>query len=187
MITQTSKDTTTLPVSLSEAKDHLRVDGTADDLMIIGYLHTAREFIEEQTGKDLTDATYELSLPDFPGTDGTIVLVKLPVTAVASVKYYDTDNTLQTLDDTSYHASIPTRTPAKIQPVYGTSWPDTYQRPDAVTVTYTTGNCPKLAEHAMKLLVGSWYETRSDEDATGKTMVVGAQRLIDQLQAVGYW
>lgn len=185
MIALVSKDSTSLPVSLPDIKAHLRVDNILDDNYITALIKTARDFIEGETGIDLTDATYDGKLSGFPS--GAIELTMLPVQSVDSVSYYDTDNTLQTWDSTNYHAMIPTDGNAWIEPTNTTTWPSTYARPDAVAIRYQVGRTTdEVAQHCIKMLVTSWYETRTDEEATGKTLPVGADRLLDQLRQAGY-
>ncbi|HHI82152.1 MAG TPA: hypothetical protein ENJ99_03285, partial [Rhizobiales bacterium] len=45
------------PVSLVEAKAHLKVEVSDDDSLIDGLITTARQHIERQTGKALIDQT----------------------------------------------------------------------------------------------------------------------------------
>ncbi|WP_096232267.1 head-tail connector protein [Thermoanaerobacterium sp. RBIITD] len=47
------------PVSLEEAKLHLRVDGTEEDALISALISTAREFCESFTGRSLALQTFE--------------------------------------------------------------------------------------------------------------------------------
>lgn len=55
------------PLSLDEAKKHLRIDYPDEDDNITDAIVTARERIELETGLQLLTATWELWLPGFPG------------------------------------------------------------------------------------------------------------------------
>ncbi|MFK3846613.1 head-tail connector protein [Stenotrophomonas sp. NPDC078853] len=51
------------PISLDDAKLHLRVDGDEEDLLLSGFIASAREVVERQTGYALAIATYEWDTP----------------------------------------------------------------------------------------------------------------------------
>ena len=55
------------PVSLAEAKQHLRVDGGDDDLLIGSLITAARQAAETKTGRQLITARWKLVLDAFPG------------------------------------------------------------------------------------------------------------------------
>jgi uncharacterized phiE125 gp8 family phage protein len=40
-------NTSTLPVSLADMKEHLKVDGTAEDDYITSLIHVSRDYVEE--------------------------------------------------------------------------------------------------------------------------------------------
>jgi uncharacterized phiE125 gp8 family phage protein len=111
----------------------------------------------------LIDATWTLYLDKFPA----IIRPPLPpLASVTSLKYYDTSNTLQTLvENTDFTVDLRSE-PARIEPEYGTSWPSTRDRFNAVYLTYVAGygaagtDCPEWAIQAIMLLVANWYETR---------------------------
>jgi len=154
------------PVSLDELRDHLRIDQSVDDADLTGKLRAATEFCQRSVGghRQFMKATYDQVLDEFPA-NGRIDLPLPPLKSVTSVKYYDTDNTQQTLSSTAYHTITPTRQPGRVELVDGEAWPTTKVRPDAVKVrfvagaTSTTGVDPTVKQ-AVYLLVGHWNENR---------------------------
>lgn len=58
------------PVTLDEAKVHLRVDTNADDDYISGLIAVAREQVEVDTGRAMIKRTYQLILDNFPNAFG---------------------------------------------------------------------------------------------------------------------
>lgn len=87
------------PVSLAEAKQHLRVDGDDDDLLIGSLIAAARQAAETQTGRQLITARWKLVLDAFPGPlmqspsgasftlpGHAILLAKCPVQSVVSIE-----------------------------------------------------------------------------------------------------
>ena len=56
----------TEPVTLEEARVHLRVESGAEDLLIVGLIGAAREWAEVVTRRALIDTTYRLDLSGWP-------------------------------------------------------------------------------------------------------------------------
>ena len=151
------------PVTLTEAKTHLRITSSDDDTYITALIVAAREWCETYTGRQFVTATYTATMEAF--SDSRIVLPKPPLISVTSVKYYDTANAQQTLSAT-YYASLTHATPGYVELNYNYSWPSTYTRSDAVEIIYTAGygataaSVPDCVKHAMKILVSHMYEMR---------------------------
>jgi len=76
------------PLTLAEAKAHLRLDGADEDALIGSLISTAREHLERETGLCLMAQTWRLYLDRWP-CDGVIRILKSPVQAIQSVTIYD--------------------------------------------------------------------------------------------------
>lgn len=108
---------------------------TADPLL--GMLITAaRVAAEQRTGRALINQTWERVLDGFPARE--IELGMMPVQSITSVKYYDTDGVLQTMDAADYTLDADTL-PGLVFPAYNVTWPSTYDVPNAVIVRFVTG------------------------------------------------
>lgn len=155
------------PVSLSEAKAHLRIDSADDDLFLTGLISAAREWAEVFTRRALIDTGYRLDLCGWPSC-GVITLPRPPLKTLAHVKYYDAANTLQTWATTQYQVSAPIgpwAPRAEIRLASTASWPNTYARVDAVQVTFDAGYgaaCPRALKAAVLILLTHLYEHRGD-------------------------
>lgn len=154
------------PLTLVEAKAHLRVVSSADDLLIGALIAAAREAAEEKTRRALMLQTWELALPAFPGCADlyAIRLPKAPLSAITSVKYVDADGTLTTMAAEDYQLDNHA-VPAQLVPAYGTVWPDTREQPNAVLVRYVAGyaessDVPAQIKAWMLLRIGMLYENR---------------------------
>jgi uncharacterized phiE125 gp8 family phage protein len=152
---------TTEPLSLAEAKQHLRVDSTDQDTLIQSLITAARIYCEKHTRRTLAPATFRYTLDEFPACNRPVRLPVPPVSAVLSISYVDTDGNTQTLDPTGYHLDLDSE-PARITPAFNTVWPATRQQTNAVTIQFTAGYSavPDGLKAAMKLLIGAWYENR---------------------------
>lgn len=128
------------PVSLVEAKAHLRVDHEDDDAVITALIGAATDHLDGRTGilgRALVDQTWR---QDFNGFRGCLRLPLAPVAAdgVESVKYFDANNVEQTLAATTYHLLVDALGPF-VSLKAGQSWPSTFARLDAVSIEFVAG------------------------------------------------
>lgn len=156
------------PITLEEAKAHLRVDFDDDDTYILGLISAAREFCERFQHTSILDYTYTVTQDRF---SYPIYLQNLPVKSVSSINYTRFDGTIGTVDPTSY---IVQKGGKIIPKLY---WPADYlQFGDAVEVTYTAGNggvATPTQKQAMLILIGTWYEYRET--------VLGSTRALNEI------
>lgn len=149
------------PVSLSQAKAWLRVDGNDEDAVIAGLITAAREMVESDTQLALVERRIRLLHP--PPTTREIELPLYPVTTVHSVTYYDVDNTLQIFSSSNYYLGGE-RLP-QVRLVSTASWPAMTERDDALRIEFTAGNNDSstwspVALQAIQLLIGHWFANR---------------------------
>ena len=153
----------TYPVSLTEAKSHLKVDTTADDTYITSIIKAATQLSEEYTNRFFIDTVIDQTCSDFAQLQ---TLFKSKVSAVAYVKYYDSDNSLQTLSATVYDTQL-NYEPSQIQLAYDKSFPEITKRNDAVVARYTVGygsaasDVPEIIKQAILLTIGNFYQNRN--------------------------
>lgn len=158
------------PVSLEEAKLHLRVDDdlTADDELIETLISAAREYCEECLGQSFVTQTWKLFLDCFPSWE--IELPRSPLASVTHVKYLDTAGVQQTMSSSLYLVDAASK-PGRIQPIWSGFWPTALYQTNSVEIQFVTGvalaNVPARVKQAMKLLVGHWYANR-------ESVIVGA-------------
>lgn len=156
------------PLTTAELKAHLRVEHATDDALIASLGAAARSYCELRTNHVLTARTVALEASGFPEWPHDIVLPIGPVTAITAVSYINEAGTVVTMTVNTDYRSDATVNPARIRlPLTaGTAeWPATYAASDAVRVTATAGYAnaaavPEVAKHAIRLLVGHWYENR---------------------------
>ena len=160
------------PVTLSEAKAHLRVDTTADDAYISSLISAAREWCEQYLDRSLVHTQWVMRFDKFP-PDGTmdIELPRPPMatagtaTAVALTFTYE-NGTTATYSTASYRVDR-NGVPGTVKTLYGQTWPPHLQDDNAISVTWWGGygasgtSVPAAIRHAMLMLVCFWYENRS--------------------------
>ena len=112
------------PVSLTQAKDHLRVIGTDEDAVISGYIRAARMKLDGEAGslgRCLVSQKWRLTLDHFPYD---ITLPLPPSISVDRIAYTDVDGEEVELASTAYRViGIGGLNCAIIRPANGASWP----------------------------------------------------------------
>lgn len=159
------------PISLAEAKAHLRVDTTDDDALIPIYIGAARVDCEEWAGRAFVTQTWELVLDKFPVDE--ILLPRPPLQSVTSIKYDDAAGVEQTLATTEYTVDTASQ-PGWVVPVTG-GWPiATFEGINSVRIRYVAGyimtnspadlteNIPASIKAAILLHLGRLYDSRED-------------------------
>jgi hypothetical protein len=193
------------PVSLAQAKAQLRVDFTADDAVIAGFIGAARRHAETLLRQTLLTTVYDWYMDGFPSSGGgyfnrvirqmgpnpqwlpngaaILYLPKPPIVSVASVKYVNSSGTLTTIDASTYQVS--TGQGARIQPITGQVWPVNRQDIDSVVVRYTAGvaNADLITDDiksAMLLVITYLYENRGEADVTIPSAIMDLLASSDQ-------
>jgi hypothetical protein len=148
------------PITLAQAKQHLRIDFTYDDDYISALITAARQRVEKMMNRAIFNRSMLLTLDYFPwpGWDTTTgstahdyfmrwyyrgLTIRLPKPATVSVQsitYIANDGvTVNTIPAQNYIVDV-TSEPARIAPRPGYTWP--YQQnyiPGQISVKYTAG------------------------------------------------
>lgn len=153
-------------IELDEAKDHCRVahDENDEDPLIKNLILAAESHIdgyEGILGRALITQTWVQELDRFWSE---MRLPLAPIQSIASIRYYDINETQQTLADTVYRLHSDAVSPY-ITLQSDQEWPATFDRDDAVEITFVAGYgnadaVPETIRQAMLLMVGHWYENR---------------------------
>jgi uncharacterized phiE125 gp8 family phage protein len=174
---------TTAPVSLDEAKLHLRVDASDEDPLIEVLIDAAQAYVEKFTGLYLAEQTIKLRAWSLD--ERTFILPAGPVSAVTSITYLDSASVQQTVSTDLYVSALYGLSPY-VSLVSAASWPAHLCQLASVTVTVTAGfadgECPAPIRQAILLYVGDLYANREAVviDASRVTMIENptAERLL---------
>lgn len=163
----------TTPVSLVEAKAHLRLEESVDDAYVAAIIEAARSHVEKTCERALVRTTVELTTPAPECLGDAVRLLGGSLQAaedVLSVSYLDTDDVLQSLALVDVAVVLGgDSSPGLLLPASG-SWPTMSARPDALRVQYRVGwptaaEVPAPLRHAVLLMVSQLYEHRTPEVA----------------------
>lgn len=152
------------PLTLAEAKAHLRVTGSGDDTYITTLITVARQWAENYTRRALITQTWDLFLDKFPRW--MLEMPLPPLQSVTTLEYTDTDGVQQTLGGTLYRVDTNAER-GRITPAFNEVWPVTRAVMSAVKIRFVAGYGLAAAvevkiKQAMLLLIGHLYENRQD-------------------------
>ena len=171
------------PISITEAKLHLRLtsitEDSSEDTLIVDLIEAARGYCENYTGRSYAAQTLEYYIDAFPVE---IDLPRKPVKSVTSIIYKDYEGTETTLTaNTDYIVNVDS---GKIALPYGKSWPTFTPYPlNPIKITYLTGDAgvfPSPVKAAMLLLIGHWYANREAGGSVSSEVVFSVRSLLDQ-------
>lgn len=157
------------PVSLTEAKAHLRVNWDDDDTYIESLISVARLKVEEVTWRALVTQTVRMNLDAFPASS-VIEVPRPPLQSITSITYKLVDGSEETVSSDDYVVDTDSE-PGRISLVSGATWPsDTLYPLAGVSITYVAGweivesvaSTPKPIKQAILLMIGHLYENRED-------------------------
>lgn len=161
------------PISLAEAKAHLRVDHSDDDTYIDAIIKAATRHAEQFMGRALMEQTWDYYLDEFP--DGAIKLPMPPLSSVTGLFVRDSSGAEEEIDSDTYDVDQASE-PARLVLAYGQSWPTTLEVANAVRLRFVSGyigddspnsaNVPSDIRAAILLIIGTLWEQR-------ETVVIG--------------
>jgi uncharacterized phiE125 gp8 family phage protein len=157
------------PLTLDEAKDHLRVTFDREDALISRLIVGAREAFERETGRQLLTATWRGFLDCFPQFDAQpIELAKPPLATVNAVTYLDTSGVPQAWPAAEYTVDAfagPFAKRGMLYPKAEATYPSSRRIPNAVTIEFDAGygdasDVPDEIKQSLFVWVGHHYEFR---------------------------
>jgi len=153
------------PVTLAEAKAHLRVDTTAEDTLIASLIVTSRLHVEAAAGLALITQGWSYFLDVWP-PGPALKLPLRPVQAITAVRLYDESAVVTTLDPASYLLDG-AGSPPRLVRQGAIVWPKPGRIANGIEVAFTAGYgnaataVPGPLRQAILLLTAHWYDHRS--------------------------
>lgn len=153
------------PVSLTEVKAYLRIDGAEYDDLLAPLVKAAREYCEAFQNRAYVTRTMELTIDVFP--DSPLALPRPPLQSVVSIMYTDADGA-ETVLDSSYYVVDTVSEPGKLFLAPGKDWPDVeLSVVNGVRIRFVAGygtvyDVPESAKTAIKLYVAHRFENPDD-------------------------
>ena len=196
------------PITLAEAKSHIRVENTADDTLITNLIKSSRQMAEQYTSMSFIDTTWQLFMDDWPASysepwwngvrelpinyfnkNSFIEIPIAPLQSVSHIKTYDNADTATTISPTKYQVSTysgftPSR--GRITLRDGATWPTFERNADGIEVQFVSGfgtattDVPETIRQALLIDIAFKYENRGD----GTIIAENAMKLLDQFKPI---
>jgi uncharacterized phiE125 gp8 family phage protein len=157
------------PISLAEAKAHLRLTINDDDAYINTLIIAARRAVESRYGINIMQQSWSLFADSWPA-DGIFHLPLWPVISVESLTTFSEDDTLVLIDAAHYYLDQATR-PPRLALRRGRVFAPPGRKINGLKLNFTTGFgavVPQEIKQALLAVVADWYQHRGDE--TGGTL-----------------
>ena len=125
------------PVSLAEAKAHLRVDHAFEDTLIGSLVTAARVHLELSLSRAFITQGWSLFLDRWPV--GHVVQIPLaPVQSIASVLLRDEDGSATALPSSAWFLDAVSH-PARLVPTSGGNWPAPGRSANGIEIAFAAG------------------------------------------------
>jgi len=152
------------PVSVSEAKQYLRIDTAIEDPVVASMILAARLHIEGALDIAMVTQSWTLVLDCWP-EDGRVSIPLGPLKSVDSVKVYDPEDAAQTVSPETYVVDLSSLRPRLVRNT-GAVWPTPGRPANGIEIALTAGygdtpdKVPAPIRQAVLMLAAHWYEQR---------------------------
>jgi uncharacterized phiE125 gp8 family phage protein len=156
------------PVTLAEAKAHLRIDDDAEDALVTALIAAARRQVEAMTGLALITQSWSFFADDWPAK-GEFALPLHPLIAVEELKLHGEEGDPAVIDPAHYYVDGWAR-PARLI-LRERDWPKPGRIANGIEIAATLGfgnepsDVPDDLREAILRLVAHWHERRGDEQS----------------------
>ena len=184
------------PITLDQAKDHMRVEATEDNALVTASVMAARQHIERYLDRTLVGKTISFKFSRF--FENRIEVPRPPFRRTISLTYLDSSNQKQTLvngtdfvdNTTEPFANSTFNASGFIQPAFNKIWPLTLDTESSVELLFEAGyqtpkDVPADIKHAMLLLVGQYYSFRESlhEGTNVVVLPLGIERILSPFRS----
>jgi uncharacterized phiE125 gp8 family phage protein len=161
------------PVSLAEARAHLRIDTTDEDAYIASLVTTSRMHIETALDIALLHQQWSLFLDTWPAARPLLLPLR-PVVSVDAVRTFSPAGEPTTYEPGGFELDA-VSSPSRLYRRPQTRFTGPFRTANAIEIAFTAGFGPAPADvpaplrQALLLLIAHWYEHReivSDTSAT---------------------
>ena len=164
------------PLTLSEAKAHLRVDGSDEDTLISSLITAARVQVETTIRRAMITQAWTYALDEWP-SQGIVELPLSPLISLGGIEIYDADGVPETLDPAAYEIDK-SSTPPRILRKRGFTWARPGLLAGGIHIDMSVGHGPATTDvpeplrQAVRLMVADWYEHRQPVAFSGEGSII---------------
>jgi uncharacterized phiE125 gp8 family phage protein len=151
------------PLSLSDVKAHLRIDNSAEDVLLSSLMLTSRLHVEASLNLALITQSWMMVLDRWPACD-FVEIPMSPLQAINEVRVKTSANTVVAVPATTYLVDIASKPPRLVWNMVARTDPGI--KAGGIEIDFTAGfgstgaSVPSPLKHALLLLTAHWYEHR---------------------------
>lgn len=166
------------PVSLAEAKAHLRITHADEDQLISTLIISARRIVEARAGLVLIEQDWTCYFDDWPD-DGMISLPLSPVMTVEDLSVLGEDDVPAVIDPAHYYVDLASR-PARLLLRGSRVWARPGRIANGIAIAVTAGfggaasTVPEPLRQAILMLVAHWHEHRGNAEPPALPLTLDA-------------
>jgi uncharacterized phiE125 gp8 family phage protein len=170
------------PLSLSEAKAHLRITHNDDDTYISTLIISARRMLEARFGLALLAQSWSIFADSWPD-DGMFRLPLHPILSINDLRVFGDDDVAATIDAAHYYLDSASR-PARLSLRRGRIFPPPGRRVNGLEIRLQAGFAavPQDIKQALLITIADWFGHRGDEQ--GFTLPSAAVELLQTYRPV---
>ena len=163
-----------------DQKSFSRITTSAEDTLIDELIKAATAKAENFTRTAFLDTVFEAFYDEFPYK---MFIPKGVVSSITTVSYYDISNSLQTVDLANLDIDLKSK-PAIIKANEDFTFPETYDKQNAVIIEYVAGYgadntaVPEDILTAVKLIFGALYDGDRMDKRAGNTLPTAAESIL---------
>lgn len=156
------------PISVSEIREYLRLEESADDALLATLITAARQWAERYTGRAFITQGWRLWEHCWPQQGDSVELPHPQLIAVTAVTVYD-DSDNAVIWNASNYLIDTADAPGRLVRRISAEWPLATRASNAIAIDYTAGygaaaDVPEPIRLAIRQLAVAWYENRGDGD-----------------------
>jgi uncharacterized phiE125 gp8 family phage protein len=159
------------PVTVADAKAHMRIDTDAEDVLIGSLVLTSRLHIETALSLALITQSWTMRLDRWPGTR-QLDLPLAPLRSVSEVRIKDAGGRPDVVPEQSYLVDIASRPPRLVWNNRAPPLPGVVANGIEIDLTAGFGDnaasVPAPLKHAILMLTAHWYEHRDPLEIGGE-------------------
>ena len=160
------------PVTVGDAKAHLRIDNSTEDVLIASLILTSRLHVEAALGLALINQTWMMVLDRWPPSCAVDIPIS-PLQAVTAVRVRDVAGASSLVPATSYVVDIASKTPRLVWNYVVPTYP--LRAANGIEIDLSAGfgasaaSVPAPLKHAILMLTSHWYEHRDPVEIGSNT------------------
>jgi len=172
------------PITLTEAKNWLKVSSSSEDDIITMLIESERQFLESKLNQKLVTQTIIQKIDSFPVGQNPIYLEANPVQSITSITYKDAIGSTDTFNSSNYTLDS-TSGRARVYLKQDKEWPTLISEDESVTVEYVAGYgaesaVPPKLKRLLYHGIGYAYENRMNPVNAKRTYLdklIGLERI----------